>query len=91
MDFKREENRIFLTDSQGATIAEVLIPENEPGIREIKRTFVDDSLQGQGIADQLLQEVVRQLMEENKRGLATCSYAVKWFDKHQEYRYLLKK
>jgi hypothetical protein len=91
MDFKQDENRIYLTDPEGKTIAEVLIPEKETGIRDIERTFVDDSLRGQGIADKLLTAVVDRLQEEGKKAIPSCSYAVKWFGNHPEHEGLVKK
>lgn len=91
MNFKQDENRIFLTDPEGKTIAEVRIPEKEPGVRDIERTFVDDSLRGQGIADQLLHAVVDRLQQEEKKAILSCSYAVKWFGNHPEHENLVKK
>lgn len=91
MNFKQDENRIFLTDPEGKTIAEVRIPEKEPGVRDIERTFVDDSLRGQGIADQLLHAVVDRLQQEGKKAIPSCSYAVKWFGNHPEHENLVNK
>jgi predicted GNAT family acetyltransferase len=91
MNFKQDENRIFLTDPEGKTIAEVRIPEKEPGVRDIERTFVDDSLRGQGIADQLLHAVVDRLQQEGKKAIPSCSYAAKWFGNHPEHENLVNK
>ena len=91
MDFKQDENKIYLTDPDGKTIAEVNIPEKEPGVRDIERTFVDDSLRGQGIADKLLTAVVDRLQNEGKKAIPSCSYAVKWFGNHPEHEGLVKK
>ncbi len=91
MDFKQDESRIYLTDASGKTIAEVRIPEKEPGLRDIERTFVDDSLRGQGIADKLLSAVAKRLNEEEKQAIPSCSYAVSWFEKHPEHRHLVRK
>lgn len=90
MEFKHESNRIFLENEEGKTIAEVTFPEVSDNKVNINRTFVDGSLRGQGVADKLLTELAAELKSKNKKALATCSYAVTWFEKHPEYEELVK-
>ena len=90
MEFIKEKDRIYKEES-GKTIAEVLFPDNGEGVVTITRTFVDKSLQGQGVADELLQAVVSELQAQGKQAVAVCSYAVKWFEKHPEHEDLLKR
>ena len=84
MDFLHEKDRIFLHDKAGKTIAEVTFPELEPGIVTIDHTFVDETLRGQQIAGKLMEQAACQIRQSGKKLRCTCSYAVKWFDKHQE-------
>ena len=51
----------------------------------ITHTFVDSSLRGKGIADQLMTEVFKYLSENNLKVICTCSYAISWLEKHPEY------
>jgi predicted GNAT family acetyltransferase len=90
MEFKHEESRIFLNNEEGKTIAEVTFPETSDNTVNINHTFVDGSLRGQGVADKLLSELAQELKSKNKKAVATCSYAVGWFEKHPEYEDLLK-
>lgn len=90
MEFKHEESRIFLNNEEGKTIAEVTFPETSDNKVNINHTFVDGSLRGQGVADKLLTELAQELRNKNKKAVATCSYAVGWFEKHPEYDDLLK-
>lgn len=83
MDFQEEASRIYLLNEAGETIAEVTFPE-EDGVFDITHTFVDGSLRGQGIADQLIRRVAARLREEGKKAKLTCSYAQKWFAAHPE-------
>ena len=78
MEFKREENRIYKTDDTGKVIAEVTFPETAEGVYTIDKTFVDNSLRGQGVAGQLVQAAVDEITAKGGRVEATCSYAVKW-------------
>ena len=77
MDFLIEKNRISLNDKDGRLVAEV----NHP--------FVDESLRGQGIADKLLTTAADILREEHKKAYPTCSFAVKWFERHSDYADIL--
>lgn len=82
MDYTIEKGRIFSTDENGKTIAEITFPENEPGVCTIDHTFVDDSLRGQGIAGTLVKMAVENIESQGKNVAATCSYAVKWLEKN---------
>ena len=55
----------------------------------IDHTFVDGSLRGQGVAGQLVQGAADQIRGRGMKAVATCSYAVKWFDSHPDQRDLL--
>ena len=84
MDFKRSDNKIWLEDENGKVIAEIDFPEVEEGVVNINHTEVDESLQGQGIASKLVKEVYQALKETNRKAVLSCSYAIRWFEKHEE-------
>ncbi len=90
MNFKHSDSRIFMTDDSGKLLAEVTFIE-ENGVRNINHTFVDDSLRGQGVAGKLMEEAVNQIEKNGEKIVPTCSFAVKWFEKHPEFSYLLLK
>lgn len=90
MEFKQDPGRFYQTDEQGRTVAEVTFPLTEPGVMEINHTFVDESLRGQGVAGKLILAVASYAKEHGMKIVPTCSYAVKWFKTHPEYRELLK-
>lgn len=89
MNFIYEENRIYLEDMNGKTIAEITFPEVSKNVVEINHTFVDDSLRGQGIAGKLVEEAAKKLREDGKKAYPTCSYAVHWFEKNTDYADIL--
>ena len=91
MNFIYEEDRIFLQDENKKVIAEVNFPAIDEQTVNIRRTFVDDSLRGQGVAGKLLEAAAVYLAEQNKKVVPTCSYAVKWFEKHPEYERIVDK
>lgn len=82
MKFIHEPNRIYGTDENGKVIAEITFPRTAPGVYTIDHTIVDSSLQGQGIAGKLVQAAVDDIKSQGGEVQATCSYAVKWLEKH---------
>ena len=53
-----------------------------PGGESYFDTIVDSSLQGQGVAGKLVQAAVEDIKSQGGEVRATCSYAVKWLEKH---------
>lgn len=89
MEFLKETGRIYL-EVDGKLLAEVQFPA-ENGVADVKHTFVDESLRGQGVATLLLEEAAKQISANGLKTKTTCSYAAKWFEKHTEYADLLYK
>lgn len=89
MEFTHEPNKISLIENE-KTLAKVTFPNIDSDTVDIEHTFVDNSLRGQGVADKLLESVAAELNSQNKKAVLTCSYAVKWFEKHPEHSNLLK-
>jgi predicted GNAT family acetyltransferase len=84
MEYKREQDKIYVQNEQNETIAQVDFPETSAGTVTITRTFVDGSLRGQGVAGALIQGVYDDAKQNGKTVRAVCSYAVKWFAEHPE-------
>lgn len=86
MDFQYEKNRIFLENETGECIAEVTFPETPEDKVNVNHTYVDESLRGQGVAGKLMTALAQSLRETNTKAIATCPYAIEWFEKHPEYK-----
>lgn len=91
MDFKIDKNRIYFEDENGKLLAELTYRDIDDTTVNINRTFVDSSLQGQGIAGKLMQAAVDELVKNGKRAVPSCSYAIKWFEKNKEHQNVLAK
>lgn len=89
MDFTCEKNRVYATNGSGEVVAEVTFPEREPGVVVINHTHVDPLLRGGGVAGQLLQHAYDKIKADGKRARATCSFAVRWFEKNRDKRDIL--
>lgn len=88
-EFEKRDYSFIKNNEAGEKIAHILFPKVEEGVFEVKSTFVDESLRGQGTADKLMREVVNLAKEENAKIIPTCSYAQKWFEKHPEENSLI--
>ena len=88
MDFQEEPGRIFAAEN-GTLLAEITFPEQN-GVAVIDHTFVDGSLRGRGVADQLVRAAVRQIRSRGGKARPVCSYARSWFADHPEEADLLE-
>ncbi|MGN1412527.1 MAG: GNAT family N-acetyltransferase [Oscillospiraceae bacterium] len=84
MNFKFEPNRIFCESEDHSLLAEITFPEIQKGLFCINHTFVDTSLRGQGVANQLMELAVKEIKNHNGKMVATCSYAQRWLEKHDQ-------
>ena len=89
MDFQKQEGRIFALGTDGELLAEVTFPTGPDGIAAINHTLVDESLRGQGVANQLLQAAAQELRAQGRKTKTSCWYAAQWFAKHPQEQDLL--
>jgi len=89
MNFIYEPHRIYVNNEEGKMIVNATFPWLKPGVVVVDHTFVDPSLRGQGIASQLMFEVVNYSKKQGYKVTATCPYAVTWFKKHPEVSNIL--
>lgn len=78
MHFVKEENRIYIANDDGKLLGEITFPVHIPGLYDIDRTFVDESMRGQGIGEKLVKAATDAIMARGGRFVATCPYAAKW-------------
>ncbi len=83
MDFKIEENKIFLEDEEGKEVAIIEFEKIAENKYNIYHTYVSDSLRGQGIASKLVEAVVNEVKKRGGTIEATCLYAKAWLEKHK--------
>ncbi len=76
------ENKIFKTTIDGRTafVQYRLMNDN----LDIIHTIVPKPLEGQGIAAALVKAAYDYALDNNLHPKATCSYAVKWLERHPE-------
>ncbi len=89
MNFIRETHQITVKNEDGKIIVKATFPFIKPGVVNVNHTYVDPSLRGQGVASNLMHEVVDHIKDQGFKVVATCPYAVVWFKKHREYEGLI--
>ena len=91
MDFKIQNNEIYYIDEKGEKAAEVTCPNIDADTVEINHTFVSPSLRGTGVAGKLMQAAAEEISRHGKKAVLTCSYAINWFERHEEFQYIIQK
>ena len=81
MKFVKEKGRIYCLKN-GSVVAEITFPEIETGVFDINHTFVDSSMQGRGIAAQLVRYAINEINLYGGQVRASCSYAKKYIEKN---------
>ena len=85
MILKTDESRSWLEDESGEEVAVLEHPEIRRGVVNIRHTYVDDNLTGQGVAGKMMKILAEQLKKKNMKAELSCSYAIRWFAEHPEY------
>ncbi|BDR57306.1 GNAT family N-acetyltransferase [Xylocopilactobacillus apis] len=89
MEIQSEPGRFFIDDPAGKMLAEIKYISTQNGkVLDIVRTFVDESLRGQGVASVLLERVVKLARDTNAKIIPTCNFAKLAFESSSEYRKL---
>ena len=82
MKYIIDQNRIYANNEDNKIIAEIDFEKVDENTYNIYHTFVDESLRGQGIANELVTRAYKEITEVRKSKVtATCSYASKWLNR----------
>src|SRR5690625_7029535 len=75
MEIKQDNEKFYVGDNADAPLAEMTIVLNGPKQLIIDHTMVSDELRGQGVGDQLLEEVVQYARDNNRKIIPLCPFA----------------
>ena len=78
------ERHLFTTEVEGNTAYVQYQLEN--GSLDIIHTIVPPPLEGRGIAAALVKRAYEYASEQGLKPKATCSYAVRWLERHPEIK-----
>ena len=79
LEYFVEDCRIIGKNVEKEIIAEIDFEKINDDTYNISRTFVDESLRGKGIANELVTKAYKEITEVRKgKVVASCSYASKW-------------
>lgn len=83
MEFEKSNNRIF-KEENGHILAEITYVEAEDNKVIANHTYVDPSLRGQGVAEELVDALVEDMKKEGKKIVPLCSFVVALFERKKE-------
>ncbi len=81
MEFITKNDRIICVEND-KEVAEITFPETEENVFDINHTFVDESMQGRGIAAQLVRRAINEINRRGGEIRTSCSYARKYVEKN---------
>ena len=82
MKYIIDQNRIYANNEDNKIIAEIDFEKVDENTYNVYHTFVDESLRGQGIANELVTRAYKEITEVRKSKVtATCSYAQRWLER----------
>lgn len=83
MEFLKGENNFYQENEDGELIAEITYKPvgDRDDVVDADHTFVDPSLRGQGIAEQLVDRLVDEMEQEDKKISPSCPYVVELFER----------
>lgn len=90
MLYTYQKDELFVLKEDGNYLVHATFSIYEEGVVNIDHTFVDPSLRGQGVASEMMHEVMKHLKENQMKVVATCPYAVVWLKKHKEYNDMIR-
>lgn len=76
------ERQLFTTEIEGYTA--YVEYQLQDGSLDILHTIVPPPLEGRGIAAALVKKAYEYAAEQRLKRKATCSYAVRWLERHPE-------
>ena len=85
------ENEIKMIDENHNEIAKATFPIYKEGVVVVDHTYVDNAYRGQKLASKLMEEVTKYIDKKGLKVVATCPYAIKWYEKHEEFKYVVDK
>lgn len=84
LKFIYELNEMYHLDENNKKIVRATFPFIKDNVVDINHTFVTPELRGRGIAGMLMNSFYDYVKEKGYKVVATCPYAVTWFERHKE-------
>jgi len=86
MEFIYENNRIYAEGENHLLLAEVTFPARDETRVNIDHVYVDHSLRGGGVAQDLMLKAYDYIKSKNLKIIAKCPYAISWFKRFEQYQ-----
>ncbi|MEW8970463.1 MAG: GNAT family N-acetyltransferase [Mesobacillus sp.] len=90
-EYTQEDGRFVAKDKDGLEVGEVTYTRDGDEVLIINHTGVDPANRGQGVAEELVRQVVEKAKKEGLKVEPVCSFAQREFERKSEYQEVLKK
>ena len=85
MEIRHDEKKRWFWTEVDNHLAHVAYELTDNGGLDIRHTIVPEEIGGRGIASALVREAYNYARAHSLKPVATCSYAVRWLEKHPDY------
>ncbi|MEW9676919.1 GNAT family N-acetyltransferase [Lentibacillus sp. L22] len=86
---KKGENKFYVGENEKDPLAVITYKPADDGNLIVDYTYVSDELRGEGVGQQLVEQMVKYAREEDKKLIPECSYAKGKLKNTQAYRDVL--
>lgn len=84
MEFIKGDHRFYQEDDDGKLLAEITWKPISDKVVEVDHTYVDESLRGQGLAEELVDRLVVEMKVDGKMMVPVCPYVIDLFERKKE-------
>ena len=81
LSYLEDNERFYVCDINNKQIAEMTFTRIGQNQATINHAYIAPNYRGQGIAEKLLDLVVKKLQQENRKIIPICSFAIKKLNK----------
>jgi predicted GNAT family acetyltransferase len=86
-----ENNELKLFNEENIQVGNIVFEiDSKEKTLTILHTIVEPNFRGQGIAGLLTEEIIKYVKTVGFKIIPVCSYAISFFEKHPEYKSILK-
>lgn len=86
---KKGENKFYVGENEKDPLAVITYQPDDDNNLIVDHTYVSDELRGEGVAEQLVDEMVKYARAKDKKLIPECSYAKSKLRNSQTYRDVL--
>ena len=83
------KERLTALSSEGIPMGYITFPQVRAGLVNIDQVVIHPSFRGQGVAEEMMEALLRHLTKQGRRAALTSSFAQQYLENHPQWNHLL--